>query len=84
MSDQVPPDYTYKNTLERISKLVHNDKDKNVTFVFEGSDKKVNAHKLLLTAVSPVFEAMFSGSFAEKDEVKITDITPEIFQLMIR
>lgn len=74
----------YENIIKNISKLENKDGDKNVTFVFEASDIKIKAHKLLLVAASNVFEAMFSGNFAEEDQVKITDITPEVFQLMIR
>lgn len=76
----------YENIIKNISKLEICEKDKDVTFVFEGSDsgEKVKAHKLMLTAVSSVFEAMFSGNFAEKDEVKISDIKSTTFQLMIK
>lgn len=74
----------FRDTISRIAAMAHDDNGKNVTFTFEGSNEKVTAHKCILEAVSPVFKTMFSGSFAEKDEVKITDIEPKIFQLLIR
>lgn len=54
----------------------------DVHFVFESSDRtvKVPAHKGLLAASSPVFNAMFNGELKENDEVKIVDATYEAFE----
>lgn len=75
---------TYQNLIVRLSTLAFDDRRKDVTFVFQGSDTRIKAHKCILEAVSPVFERMFSGSFVENEEVQITDITPEIFGQLIR
>ena len=46
---------------------------------------QLSAHKLILCARSPVFEAMFSGKFAESnDRVTIVDAEPEPFKEMLR
>jgi hypothetical protein len=48
-------------------------------------DTKVSAHKLILCARSPVFEAMFAGGFVESNnEVVIVDADPEPFKEMLR
>lgn len=45
----------------------------------EGEDKemkeRVPAHKVILASVSQVFQAMFYGQLAEKNEIEITDAT---------
>ncbi|XP_055838348.1 uncharacterized protein LOC129906564 [Episyrphus balteatus] len=40
-------------------------------------------HKLVLSAASPVFDAMFFGSMREKDAIEICDMNPKIFQKLI-
>lgn len=50
---------------------------------FKVDDKLYNCHKLILTAASPVFEAMFYGSLAEKQTVKIADIRPCVFERLL-
>lgn len=74
----------YRNLIGRLSKLVLDDSRKDVIFTFEGCGTTIKAHKNILEAVSSVFKTMFSGKFAEKEEVKITEIRPEIFQLLIK
>lgn len=69
---------------DKMSNLAFDERHKDVTFVFEGSDIRIRAHKCILEAVSPVFERMFSGSLAKEDEILITDIAPEVFELLIR
>ena len=58
------------------------------TIVDQSSDTKsttLKAHKLILCARSPVFEAMFSENFVEgHGEVTIPDAEPETFKQMIR
>lgn len=53
------------------------------TFTFEDSDTEIKGHKLILETVSPVFEKMFNGSFAEKETALIRGISPNLFQKMI-
>lgn len=74
----------YRDLIGRISTLEHDDNSKNVVFTFKGSKKKVMAHRNILQAASPVFNSMFSGNFAENDVVKVIDIEPKIFQLLLR
>lgn len=48
-------------------------------------DIKIATHKFMLCARSPVFEAMFSGSYLEsKGEVLINDAEPGSFRDMLR
>ncbi|XP_050070083.1 kelch-like protein 20 [Anopheles maculipalpis] len=42
-----------------------------------------HGHKLILSAASPVFEAMFYGALAEKQTVKIADIKSRVFERML-
>lgn len=54
----------------------------DVQFIF-GNDNdtiKVPANKVVLAALSPVFNAMFNGELKENGNVKITDASPEAFQ----
>lgn len=60
------------------------DDHKDVTFTFVDSDVKISAHKHFLEAASSVFKSMFSGNFADENEVKITDIKPGVFKLLIK
>lgn len=46
--------------------------------------QKIPGHKLILAMASPVFEAMFYGELAEKDEpIAILDIRPEAFNALL-
>ncbi|XP_053392569.1 BTB/POZ domain-containing protein 3-like [Mercenaria mercenaria] len=48
-------------------------------------DERIHAHKTILAARSPVFQAMFFGAFAEcREEVSIKDAKKEIFELLLR
>ncbi|XP_055301666.1 BTB/POZ domain-containing protein 2-like [Sitodiplosis mosellana] len=50
----------------------------DVNFVFESKDHRIDripAHKAHLMAASDVFEKMFNGSWKEKNEVKIVDVS---------
>lgn len=73
----------YPQIYDKYLQLYLNDDEKNITFNFEDSNTEIKAHKLILKTVSPVFEAMFSGSFAEKETALIQGIKPEIFQKLI-
>lgn len=76
--------FNFKTSIAKISKLIDDEVNKNVTFIFNDSDIKVKAHKFMLKIISPVFRAMFSSNFVEKDVVLISDITPEVFDLLIK
>lgn len=54
----------------------------NVNFVFElnGDIVKLPANKAILSASSPVFNAMFNGDMKEIGDVKITDASPAEFE----
>ncbi|CAD6204152.1 GSCOCG00009889001-RA-CDS [Cotesia congregata] len=58
---------------------------KNSDVVILVGDKKFDAHKLILTTRSCVFEAMFSYDMKEKkeNEVTITDIDCEVFEKLL-
>lgn len=59
--------------------------DVHFSFPKEKSTPSVPAHKMILVAKSQVFKAMFCGDLAERGStVKITDITPKIFRLMLK
>lgn len=45
--------------------------------------KDFKAHKLILGISSPVFEAMFYGPLSSNEEIAITDIEPDVFQLLL-
>lgn len=50
---------------------------------FTVEQTNIKCHKLILSAASPVFEAMFYGPMSEKHSVEILDISTETFRLMI-
>ncbi|KAG6459321.1 hypothetical protein O3G_MSEX011304 [Manduca sexta] len=66
------------------------DRVKKLLVSFEWSDcgftvlgKTIKAHKLILGISSPVFEAMFYGPMSKDEDIEVTDIQPDIFQLMV-
>lgn len=79
-----PPPQTIK--LNKIKKL--NDfffPSSTADFFFEFSDsKKIHVHKKLLSDLSPVFAAMFSGDWLEKTHTTITDASYDSFKQFIR
>lgn len=50
---------------------------------FKVENQIINCHKLILSAASPVFEAMFYGNFDINNSIGITDITYKSFDLFI-
>lgn len=52
----------------------------DISFSFEDSKKLLRANKMILSLVSPVFEAMFFGDFAKQDPVHIKDIPYDVFK----
>lgn len=66
---------------DRVNKLLVSSEWSDCSFSVSG--KKIKAHKLILGVSSPVFEAMFYGPLSTSDDIKITDIEPTIFQLLL-
>lgn len=53
----------------------------DVNFIFKNDGKlKIPAHKSILSAVSPVFNAMFFGGLREEGDVTIVDASPSAFK----
>ncbi|XP_041355397.1 BTB/POZ domain-containing protein 3-like [Gigantopelta aegis] len=59
-----------------LQKEVHTD----VIFKVGQSQKNMQAHKLILSLRSCVFEAMLKGPLAEQDNIVIPDVEPAIFE----
>ncbi|XP_037946239.1 uncharacterized protein LOC119678470 [Teleopsis dalmanni] len=51
--------------------------------VFHVGAEVVKCHKLILSAASPVFEAMFYGPICEQREIEILDLNTDIFKLLV-
>ncbi|XP_046547715.1 BTB/POZ domain-containing protein 6-like [Haliotis rubra] len=56
----------------------------DVTFRVGSEQQAVQAHRYVLVSRSCVFHAMFCGKLAEKEEVSIPDIEPNIFKEFLR
>lgn len=69
------------NLYERVQKLLVSYEWSDCCFSLSGQDFK--AHKLILGISSPVFEAMFYGPLSNNKDIEITDIEPEVFQLLL-
>ncbi|XP_026757314.1 kelch-like protein 40 [Galleria mellonella] len=69
------------NLYDRVKKLLVSLEWSDCKFSVSGKDFK--AHKLILGISSPVFEAMFYGPLSNNKDVIITDIEPDIFQLVL-
>ncbi|XP_030463763.1 BTB/POZ and MATH domain-containing protein 4 isoform X2 [Syzygium oleosum] len=62
--------------------LLENEEGSDATFNVSG--EKFRAHKLVLAARSPVFEAEFLNAMEEdNDEVVISDMEPKVFQALL-
>ncbi|XP_053608162.1 kelch-like protein 40 [Plodia interpunctella] len=70
-----------RNLYDRVKKLLVSYDWSDCSFSVSGKDFK--AHKLILGISSPVFEAMFYGPLSTEQDVLITDIEPDIFQLVL-
>ena len=60
--------------------------DKYSDFVFKVENVKIAAHRVILAARSPVFDAMFQHDMKEKrtNETEIEDATPAAFKALLR
>ncbi|XP_067660782.1 BTB/POZ domain-containing protein 6-like [Haliotis asinina] len=56
----------------------------DVTFRVGSEEQMVRAHRYVLVSRSCVFHAMFCGPLAEKGEITIPDIEPDIFKEFLR
>ncbi|KAL4377414.1 hypothetical protein GQ457_02G030560 [Hibiscus cannabinus] len=62
--------------------LLENEEGSDITFNVFG--EKFHAHKLVLAARSPVFEAEFSDRMEEDDnEIVVTDMEPRVFKALL-
>lgn len=82
-----PNSTVYKNFLAGTGceKLYLDTRTSDVTFVFtiaSGSEciTELPAHKSILSAISPVFDAMFFGPAKEIGDIRIVDVTPDAFK----
>lgn len=66
---------------DRLRLLLVEEKHTDCSFQIDG--KTLTAHKIILSAASPVFEAMFYGPMAEKRCITISDINANAFKLML-
>ena len=70
---------------EGLSLLREKDIMTDVTFLIESEPSvKMRAHKLVLSARSPVFCMMFEGPLAESGDISIPDIDKESFDIILR
>ena len=79
-----------KSLPQCISHILENEISSDVAFVVSSEDPskaptRIAAHKFMMKARSPVYEAMFSGDYTESsDDVNIVDSEPESFKEMLR
>ncbi|KAK3933417.1 BTB/POZ domain-containing protein 6-A [Frankliniella fusca] len=80
---QLHPPYTL---LSRLGNLLQTSQWSDCMFlVGEGQCKQeFRAHRILLAACSPVFEAMCFGPLAEKSDILIPDLEPKAFQVLLQ
>lgn len=66
---------------DRISKLLESDEWSDCSF--RVGAEVMRAHKLILATSSPVFKVMLYGPMADSHEILISDIEPQVFQLLL-
>uniref|UniRef100_A0A336M3Q3 CSON011664 protein n=1 Tax=Culicoides sonorensis TaxID=179676 RepID=A0A336M3Q3_CULSO len=74
-------DFVIARFNQRFNDLRRFDKYSDCSFKIE--NRIINCHKLILTACSPVFEAMFFGPLAESHLIRIDDIRQKTFNKML-
>lgn len=76
------------NFLEDIGKFFNNEHFSDVVFQFKNNEKKLFAHKIILSARSTVFSKMFTGNFKEgtekKSDIKIEQFSYDTFKLFLK
>jgi BTB/POZ domain len=55
----------------------------DVKFLVGSEQRAINAHKFILAAISSVFRRMFFSDFPSENEIVITDIDANVFEIMI-
>ena len=77
-----PKEY-FRDIFFQLSKHRRNDKFCDITIIVGG--KKYRAHKVILTAASPYFEAMFFSGMVEshQETVEVQNIDPEGFEAIL-
>ncbi|XP_055313232.1 BTB/POZ domain-containing protein 6-B-like [Sitodiplosis mosellana] len=76
-------EFTNTNSILEMTKSLYlNDVNANVRFLFViyGQEILVPAHKIILAAYSPVFNAMFFGSLKETGNIHINDVSIDSFK----
>ncbi|KAJ8726412.1 hypothetical protein PYW07_001110 [Mythimna separata] len=73
--------YNQTSLYDRVKKLLVSYEWSDCSFSVAGT--KIKAHKLILGISSPVFEAMFYGPLSSNEDILITDIQADIFQLIL-
>lgn len=68
---------TFNPSLKLITKLYP---PATTDFCFTFKNGQISVHKTLLSSLSPVFEAMFSGQWIETNSVEIIDTSPAAFK----
>ncbi|RZF47548.1 hypothetical protein LSTR_LSTR009084 [Laodelphax striatellus] len=69
---------------KRFLRLLEKDIECDCEFVVGSQKTVIKGHKLVFSAASEVFHAMFYGELKEEQSVRIEDIDPEVFQGMRR
>lgn len=74
----------YNTVLNNIESLYRSGKNSDITLKMEGSEFK--AHKTILAAQSPYFEAMLFGSFREssENEIELKEISATTFEVVLK
>ncbi|XP_039289391.1 BTB/POZ domain-containing protein 3-like isoform X2 [Nilaparvata lugens] len=67
---------------KRFHRLADSDVHSDCEFVVGSEKKIIKGHKLIFSAASDVFDAMFFGPFREDNSVNIVDLRPEGFEGM--
>lgn len=78
----IPSLTTYRNVAawRGCEKLFLDARTADFFFVFETDDERIPAHKAILSAISPVFDAMFYDSLKFESDEYIIDSKPEAFR----
>jgi len=66
-----------------LGQLLSTNEGSNICFVINGQE--IKAHKLIISARSPVFAAMFTSGMKENlvNRVDIEDVSPDVFQALL-